>query len=145
MTRRSDLSVSSILRPALVGALPALAMLAVIAVADLALDGWVVVAVIAFALAGLFAGDALLARTASGAAQLGAYARRVDTLDAGERKMNTAARYLPVGLAVVVLVASGASAAAVAIVLLAGYVLAQLAFAVWLRGRRDRVTYATRA
>ena len=59
--------------------------------------------------------------------------------------MNMAARYLPVGLAVVVLVASGASAAAVAIVLLAGYVLAQLAFAVWLRGRRDRVTYATRA
>ena len=53
VTRRSDLSVSSILRPALVGALPALAMLAVIAVADLALDGWVVVAVIAFALAGL--------------------------------------------------------------------------------------------
>jgi len=135
-------SVSSITSASILATLPALTMLLLIGVADLVLDGWVVVAVVGCAIVGVFAGDALLGRTTTGATWLSAQAGLADSFDESERKVNLVARYGAFAIGLVVSVATDTGTGAIAIGIVVGFVLSQLAFAVWLHGRPDKFSHA---
>ena len=138
-----DRSVGSIVVPSLFSSLPGLGMLIVVAIGDLVLDDWPLLILMGCTVAGMFAADALLPRTAIGAAQRAAHIRMMETLDAGETRVHNVARWLPIGIALIAFVATDTSGGGVAFALVVAYSVAQLAFAVWLHGRRDEFSPAS--
>lgn len=137
-----DWSVRSILLPSLFSSSPGLAMLMLVAIGDLFLDGVPLLILVGCAVAGMFAADALLPRTAFGAAQRNEHQRMMGTLDAGESRVHNLARWLPIGVAFVAVVLTDETGS-IALALVLAYCVAQLAFAVWLHGRRDELSPAS--
>jgi len=141
-THPDDDSVRSIVLPSLFSSSPGLVMLTVVAIGDLVLDGWPLLVLVGVAVAGIFAADAWLPRTAFGAAQRDAHQRMMGALDAGETRVHNLARWLPIGVALVAWVLTDETGS-IAFALVVGYSLAQLAFAVWLHRRRDEFSPAS--
>jgi hypothetical protein len=90
----------------------------------------------------MFAADAWLPRTAFGAAQRDAHQRMMGALDTGETRVHNLARWLPIGIALVAVVLTDETGS-IALALVVAYCVAQLAFAVWLHGRRDEFSPAS--
>lgn len=136
----SDRSITSILLAITVPGLPALAALTLIGIAALTLDGWRATIAVVCAVAGMFAGDALLARTRSGAAHRGARDRLLATLDVEEMKARDISRYGPIAVGFLCLLVADPGLAALTLVV--AFPIGQLAFAIWLYGRRDEFSQA---
>ena len=138
----ADDSVGSIVLPSLFSSSPGLVMLIVVAIGDLVLDGWPLLILVGISVAGMFAADAWLPRTAFGAAQRDAHQGMMSALDPAETRVHNLARWLPIGIALVAVVLTDETGS-IALALVVGYSLAQLAFAVWLRRRRDEFSPAS--
>jgi len=89
----------------------------------------------------MFAADAWLPRTAFGAAARDAHQRMMGALGAGETRVHNLARWVPIAIALAAVVLTDETGS-IALALVVSYSLAQLAFAVWLHGRRDRFSPA---
>ncbi len=124
-------------------AAPVYAALAVILVADAALDDdLAVVIVVVVVIAAMIGATAYRAAGAGGAARARARERFDAALDRTERRTRQGARIVPVAAAVIVgLVATDVPFDGVlfAVTAALGYLVGQVAFAVWLRARRTAV------
>ena len=103
-------------------------MLMVVAIGDLVVDDWPLLVLVGCAVAGTLAADALLSRTAAGTARRGAHVRMTGSPDAVETRVHNVARWLPIAVALVVFTGLDSSGGGVALALVVGYSLAQLAF-----------------
>ncbi len=137
-----DGSVRSIVLPSLFSSSPGLAMLTVVAIGDLFLDGVALLILVGCSVAGMFAADAWLPRTASGAAARDAHQRMMGALDPGETRVHNLARWLPIGVALAAVILTDETGS-IALALVVAYCVAQVAFAVWLHGRRDEFSPAS--
>jgi len=140
-TAPPDLSVRSTLFAHTFRALAGLVALVVIPVVYYTLDGAAFYVVCVCIIVAFIAADTLLERSATGVAQSEVRRRMVATFDLTEDKVYDVARYSPlvVGFGCLVFAEPGVAAPALVVT----FFVAHVAFAVWLRGRRDEFSPAS--
>jgi hypothetical protein len=116
-------------------ALPAMVALAVLVLADVLLDGWVVVAIMVVCLVAMFAAYGYRERSPSGLGRRAEWDRFFASLDPTETRALVLVRYGPLAAGAVVWVVAGFEALAFALGVLVAFLVVQAAFALWLGSR----------